>query len=116
MRECLLQHLEQMLLPSLGSGANQDEFRTRPDFLAATLCAMNPPSEYPSRSTLVNPRAAMNCSASVTICATLSGVLPLDCPTPLLSKTITGRDAARPFTTAGSQESIVPVKCCKRIS
>src|SRR4051812_48722870 len=41
----------------------------------------------------------------------LSATSPFVGPTPLLLNTTTGRDFANAFTSAGSHESIVPVKC-----
>jgi hypothetical protein len=53
----------------------------------------------------------MKAMASLAICSTVLGVLPLDAPTPVLSKAITRRVPARASTSTGSQLSRLPLKC-----
>jgi len=49
-------------------------------------CAAKLPIENPSRSILLSPTALMNAMASCAIWSTVSGVTPVDPPTPTLSK------------------------------
>ena len=49
--------------------------------------------------------------ASQAICSMVSGVLPVEPPTPTLSNVTTRRDAASASISAGSQLSRLPRKC-----
>jgi hypothetical protein len=54
----------------------------------------------------------MKSIVSSAICAMVFGVVPLDAATPRLSKVMTRRPRASASTSAGSQLSRLPRKCC----
>src|SRR6266511_213864 len=58
----------------------------------------------------------MNVTASLAIAWIVSGVLPVEAPTPRLSKVMTRCFAANPSTTLGSQLSRVPAKCTRKMT
>ena len=58
----------------------------------------------------------MNLSVSCAIAVTVRGTVPLDPPTPALSNRITSRVLASASTSAGSQLSRLPRKCCNETS
>ena len=58
----------------------------------------------------------MNVTASLAIAWMVSGVLPVEAPTPRLSKVMTRCFAAIPSTTRGSQLSRFPAKCTRKIT
>ena len=58
----------------------------------------------------------MKAMASRAICSTLSGVVPVEPPTPALSNVTTRRFCASASISAGSQLSRFPRKCWKRTS
>ena len=83
---------------------------------SAICWAMKLPMEKPSRSTSLNCMAAMKAMASLAICSMVSGVVPVEPPTPALSKVTTRRDAASASISAGSQLSRLPRKCWSKTS
>ena len=85
--------------------------RTMPGLVKATCCATKLPMENPRRSTWAKSIAAMKAIASCAICSTVSGVVPLEPPTPALSKVTTRLAAASASISAGSQLSRFPRKC-----
>src|SRR6266540_3046356 len=58
----------------------------------------------------------MNVTASLAIAWMVSGGLPVEAPTPRLSKVITRCFAAMPSTTRGSQLSRLPARCTRKIT
>ena len=58
----------------------------------------------------------MNAIASWAICSTVSGVVPVEPPTPALSNVMTRRLEASASMRAGSQLSRLPRKRCRRTS
>ena len=90
--------------------------RTRAGRIRAIRCPTKLPMENPSRSTWLRSIALMKAIASCAICSTVLGVVPVDPPTPTLSKVITRRFAARSSMSAGSQLSRFPRKCWSRTS
>ena len=77
-------------------------------------CATIPPSENPSTSQPVTPKASRKAKACAAIPATVVGTLPVDRPIPALSNRMTSRPPPSGSVTAGSQLSYVPVKCCRQ--
>jgi hypothetical protein len=72
--------------------------------------------EKPRMSAWVNSMAAMNAMASRAIWSIVSGVVPVDPPTPALSNATTRLVDASASTRAGSQLSRFPRKCWSRTS
>jgi hypothetical protein len=79
-------------------------------------CATKPPIENPSTSTFGSPIALIKETAFVPICSQEVGTSPELLETPALLNRITSRVFARPSVTAGSQWSIVPMKCWLKTS
>lgn len=96
--------------PPAGPVPARMTLRTRCGSCATMTWAMKPPIDRPNRSTSSNPRARMNSTASRAIDSIVSGVEPLDPPTPRLSKAMIRRRAASPSTTRGSQLSRTPAR------
>jgi hypothetical protein len=82
----------------------------------AICWAMKLPMEKPRRSAWLNCMAAMNAMASRAICSMVSGVVPVEPPTPALSNVTTRRPGASTPISAGSQLSRFPRKCWSKIS
>jgi len=82
----------------------------------AICCAMKLPMENPSRSTWLNSMAAKNAMASRAISSMVSGAVPVEPPTPALSKVTTRRAGATASISAGSQLSRFPRKCWSKTS
>ena len=91
--------------PPAGPVPARISLRTNCGSSCAITWAIMPPIEKPSRSTRSRPSARMNVTASLAIAWIVSGVLPVEAPTPRLSKVITRCCAAMPSTTRGSQLS-----------
>ena len=77
---------------------------------SAACCATKLPMEKPRRSTWLKPMAAMNAMASRAIASIVSGVVPVEPPTPALSNVTTLRPVASASIRAGSQLSRFPRK------
>ena len=77
--------------------------RTSAGRIRAMSCATKLPIEYPRRSIRSRSIAVKNAMASLAISAMVLGVVPLEPPTPALSKRISRRRAARASTSGGSQ-------------
>jgi hypothetical protein len=86
------------------------------DLVSAICCATKLPMENPSRSTWPSSMTVMKAMASRAICSTVSGVVPVEPPTPVLSNVMTRRFCASASISAGSQLSRFPRKCWKRTS
>jgi hypothetical protein len=84
---------------------------TRAGRTSAICWATKLPMEKPSRSAWPRSRPAAKAIASRAICSMVSGVMPVDPPTPVLSKVMTRRLAASASISAGSQLSRFPRKC-----
>jgi len=67
--------------------------------------------EKPRRSAWLNCMAAIKARASRAICSMVSGVVPVEPPTPALSNVTTRRADASASISAGSQLSRFPRKC-----
>jgi len=78
-------------------------FRTSAGRIRAMSCATKLPIEYPRRSIRSRSIAVKNAIASLAISATVLGVVPLEPPTPALSKKISRRRAAMGIDQRGSQ-------------
>ena len=79
--------------------------------VSVICCATKLPIEKPSRSAWLIPIAARNARASRAICSMVSGVVPVEPPTPALSNVTTRRAVASASIRAGSQLSRFPRKC-----
>ena len=75
-----------------------------------------PPSENEKMSTLSKPSAVMKLTASSAIASTVSGTVPVEAPTPRLSKAMTWCLLATGSMTRGSQLSRVPARWTKKIT
>ena len=105
-----------MLAAPCGAEDARMSLRTIAGRTSATCCATRLPMEKPSRSTWLSPMAAMNAIASCAICSKVSGVVPVERPTPALSNVMTRRPAASASISAGSQLSRFPRKCWSKTS
>ena len=85
--------------------------RTMAGRVNAICCATKLPMEKPRRSTWPSSMAAMNAIASRAICSMVSGVVPVEPPTPALSNVTTRRVEVSASISAGSQLSRFPRKC-----
>ena len=74
----------QPCMPAAPWGAEEasTSLRTIAGRISAICCATKLPMEKPSRSTWPKPMAAVNAMASRAICSTVSGVVPVEPPTP----------------------------------
>ena len=108
----------QPCMPAAPCGADdaRTSLRTIAGRTSAICCATKLPMEKPSRSTWPNCMAAMNAMASRAICSIVSGVMPVEPPTPALSNVTTRRVEASASISAGSQLSRFPRKCWSRTS
>src|ERR1700677_646196 len=105
-----------MLSPLRGPVPTSTRRRTRSAACSAISCATRPPIEKPSTSTCSSPSALMKAIALAPIPAIESGTSPELLETPALSNRMTSRSSATPSVTAGSQWSIVPIKCMLKTS
>jgi hypothetical protein len=105
-------------MPSAPRGAEEARIslRTRAGRISEISCATKLPMENPSGSTCANSRAVINAIASRAICTTVSGVAPVEPPTPVLSNVITRLADPRASISAGSQLSRFPRKWFSRTS
>jgi hypothetical protein len=94
-----------------GAAEARTSLRTIAGRVSAICCATKLPIEKPSRSTSLSPIAARKARASRAICSMVSGVVPVEPPTPTLSNVTTLRACATASISAGSQLSRFPRKC-----
>ena len=78
--------------------------------------AIMPPSENPRMSTCVEPERPDERDGVVAIASIVSGTVPVEAPTPRLSKVITRCCAAMPSTTRGSQLSRFAARWVRKIT
>src|SRR3984893_8415993 len=105
-----------MLSPLRGPVPTRTRWRTRSGACSEISCATSPPIEKPSTSTCLSPSALIKAIALAPISANVSGTSPELLETPALSNRMTSRSLAKPSVTAGSQWSIVPMKCWLKTS
>jgi hypothetical protein len=106
-----------MLAAPCGAAEASTTLRAIAGLVNAISCATKLPIENPRRSTWSKSIAAMKARASDAIRRTVLGVVPVEPPTPALSKVMTRRPSdASASISAGSQLSRFPRKCWKRTS
>src|SRR6476646_7289271 len=102
--------------PPRGAVPTSTRRRTRSGAARVISCATKPPIEKPSTSTCWSPSAFTNTMALPPICSKEVGTSPELLQTPALLNRMTSRFLAKPSVTAGSQWSIVPMKCWLKTS